>query len=139
MNKLAFSLGDAFLGPGTHYLKQLTGVGSLASVLLSNAIVIAGIVLIFLIVISGIKIISGSGDPQKVADARLIITSGIIGFILVVSAYFIVRLVESSLGISILGGTGGTAFTCTNPPPSGCPPNFHPVCIANNTWSCQPN
>lgn len=102
MEKIAFNLGDEFLGPGAHFLKQLTGVGTLASVLLSNAIMVAGIVLIFLIIFAGIQMISGSGDPQKMNQAKQVITAGILGFILVVAAFFIVRLVESSLGISIL-------------------------------------
>lgn len=103
MDKLSFSIGDAFLGSGQHFFKGLTGVGSLVETLLANAIVLAGIVLIFLIIISGIQMISGSGDPQKVARARQILTAGIIGFILVVASYFIVRLLELSLGTSILG------------------------------------
>jgi hypothetical protein len=102
MERVAFDIGDAFFGED-HFLKELTGVGTLASVLLSNAIMVAGIVLIFLIVFAGIQIITGSGDPQKIDRARQIITAGVIGFILVVAAFFIVRLVEGSLGISILG------------------------------------
>lgn len=102
MEKIAFNIGDIFFG-SDHFLKEITGVGSLVSILLSNAIVIAGIVLIFIIVIAGIQMISGSGDPQKTAHARQILTAGILGFVLVVAAYFIVRLVESSLGVDILG------------------------------------
>ena len=103
MEKIAFNIGESFFGPSGSFLTQLTGVGTLASVLLSNAIIIAGIVLIFLLIFAGIQIVSGSGDPQKIDQAKQIITAGIIGFILVVAAFFIVRLVESSLGLSILG------------------------------------
>ena len=103
MDNLAFNIGDIFFGGPGHFLSRLTGVGELVSILLSNAIVIAGIVLLFLIVFAGIQMISGSGDPQKVAQARQVLTAGILGFILVVAAFFIVRLLESSLGIDILG------------------------------------
>jgi hypothetical protein len=106
MSNIAFNIGDVFLGDGDHYLKELTGAGSLMSTLLSNAIVIAGLVLIFIIIIAGIQMISGSGDPQKVARARQILTAGIIGFILIVAAFFIVRIIESSFGVSIIGGVG---------------------------------
>ena len=103
MEKISFNIGDSFFGPGAHFLKELTGVGSLASALLSNAIVVAGIVLIFLIVFAGIQMISGSGDAQKIDRAKQVLTAGVIGFILVVAAFFIVRLVERSLGVDILG------------------------------------
>ena len=103
MEYIAFELGEAFFGTAGHFLSQLTDVGVLASILLSNAIVVAGIVLIFLFIFAGIQMISGSGNEQKMEQARAIMTAGVLGFILVVAAYFIVRLVESSLGISILG------------------------------------
>lgn len=104
MEKLTFRIRDAFfVGDSDPFLSELTDIGSLVSILLNNAIVIAGIVLIFLIVIAGIQMISGSGDPQKMDRARQVLTAGILGFILVVAAYFIVRLVESSLGVDILG------------------------------------
>jgi len=105
MEKITFNIGTAFFGNAGHFLTQLTDVGRLVSILFSNAIMIAGIVLIFLIIIAGIQMISGSGDVQKVAQARQIITAAIIGFILIIAAFFIVRLVESSLGISILGSS----------------------------------
>lgn len=103
MEKVAFDIGNAFFGEDNHFLSQLTDVGKLASILLSNAIVVAGILLIFIIVISGINMISGSGNEQKVQQAREVLTAAIIGFVLVVAAYFIVRLVEGSLGFNILG------------------------------------
>jgi hypothetical protein len=103
MDKLTFDIGTAFFGTSGHFLSQLSDVGTLVSILLSNAIVIAGILLIFIIVFSGINMISGSGDEQRVEHARQVLTAGVIGFILVVAAYFIVRLLESSLGFSILG------------------------------------
>lgn len=102
MNYLSFNLGDAFLGSSS-FLRDVTDVGKLLSILLNNAITIAGIVLIFIFIIAGIQMISGSGDAQKAAQARQVITAGIIGFILVVAAFFIVRLLESSLGVNLLG------------------------------------
>ena len=104
MERVAFSLGEAFFGPGDHYLKGAGGLGMLVSVLLSNAVVIAGIVLVFLIIFAGIQMITGSGEPEKLDRARQIITAGIIGFILIISGFFIVRFLESSLGIDLLRG-----------------------------------
>ncbi len=101
MKEIAFNIGDSFFKTPGHFLTKLTGIGTLASILFSNAIVIAGIVLIILFIIAGIQMISGSGEPQKIEQARNIITAGIIGFILVIAAYYIVKLVELSLGINL--------------------------------------
>jgi hypothetical protein len=103
MGKISFDIGTAFFGEDNHFLSQFTDIGTLVSILLSNAIVVAGIFLVFIIVISGMNMISGSGDVQKIDQARQVLTAGIIGFVVVVIAFFIVRLVESSLGINILG------------------------------------
>jgi len=103
MEKISFDIGRAFFNEDGHFLSRFTGIGTLVSVLLSNAIVVAGIFLVFIIIISGINMISGSGDAQKIDQAKQVLTAGIIGFIVVVIAFFIVRLVESSLGVNILG------------------------------------
>jgi hypothetical protein len=104
MEKLiAFPIDVAFFGSDGHFLSELTDVGDLASILLNNAIAIAGIVLIFIVIIAGIQMISASGDPQKAARARQMLTAGIIGFVLVLAAYFIVRLIELSFDVTILG------------------------------------
>src|SRR3989344_3165457 len=101
MDKIAaFNLGDTFFGKD-FFLQDLTDLGDLISILVSNSIAIAGVILVFLVIFAGITMISGSGDPQKLEQGKNILTAGIIGFIIVVGAFLIVRLLESSLGISI--------------------------------------
>jgi hypothetical protein len=97
------SISNSFFGTPGHFLTTLPGLGQLVSILLSNAIMIAGVVLIFLIIIAGFYMLSGSGDPQKIEQGRNIITAGVIGFIIVATAFLIVRFVERTFGISILG------------------------------------
>lgn len=101
MNQLAFNIGEALGLP--NYLRTLTGVGQLVGILLSNSIVVAGVIFLFLVVFAGIGMLSAQGDPQKFAQAQNIITAAIVGFILIIAAFFIVRLIEQSLSINILG------------------------------------
>lgn len=102
MDRLAINIGEYFFGGG-HFLRSLPGLGTLVSVFTSNAIVIAGVVFLFLLVFAGIRFISAGGDPQKIAQAWQVITYAIIGFIIVIASYLIVRVVEAVLGLSILG------------------------------------
>ncbi len=101
---LAFNIGDVFFGRngGGGFLTEITDLGKLVSIIASNAIIIAGIILLFLFVFAGFQMITGAGDAQKQQQATQIMTAGVIGFILVIAAYFIVRIIESSLGIRIL-------------------------------------
>lgn len=100
MDYLAVDIGNSFFG-GPSFLRDLPGVGTLVSILVSNIIVIAGIVFIFLIIYAGLEMITGAGDAQKNAHARDVLTAAVIGFIIVVLAWFIVRVIETSLGVNI--------------------------------------
>jgi hypothetical protein len=80
------------------------GVGGLVSVILSNAVAIAAVILLFLLIFGGISIIMGAGqqDPQKIGRGRQAATAAIVGFILIFAAYWIIQLVEILTGVAIL-------------------------------------
>ncbi len=103
MDKIAFDIGEKFFGTPSHFLTQLTDVGKLVSILLSNAIVIAGVILIFLIIAAGFNFVSGGGAPEKIEQSKNILTYGILGFIIVVMAFLIIRIIERMTGTNILG------------------------------------
>jgi len=104
MNKIALDFSSNFFGSSGHFLSTLPGAGTLVSVLLSNAIIIAGIVFVILIILGGLQMIGSSGkSPQEIAKGRETIFNAIIGFIIVIASYWIVRLVESSFGVNIFG------------------------------------
>lgn len=101
MTKIAFDIGTTFLGSGS-FLLNLENVGLLVSILLNNAIVIAGVIFLFLIVLAGYNMLSAAGNPQKYQQAMQIITSAVIGFILVIASYLIVKLIEVMFSVRIL-------------------------------------
>ena len=99
-------IGDKLLGPNHFLVKDgLGGVGQLTSIIISNALVIAGIVVLFLFVAGGIGIIAGAGkdNPEKAEKSKKMITSAIIGFLLIFAAYWIVQFIGKITGISIWG------------------------------------
>ena len=103
MKELAVDIGSTFFG-GAHCLDNLGGVGQLVSILLSNALIIAGVVFVFLVIYGGIRMISGAGkSPQDFAQGREIISAGIIGFLIVFASYWIIRIIEKATGLIILG------------------------------------
>lgn len=106
MNKLEVEIGETFLGGSGQNLKNTEGVGVFVSNFFAGAISVAGIILLFLLVGGGIAIIAGAGknDPQTVQKGKLAATSALIGFVVVFSAYWIVKLVESITGLDLIGG-----------------------------------
>jgi hypothetical protein len=101
VEKLAVNIGNAF---GSPIGKDDFGFAKLVSIILSNAIMIAGIIMLFLIIGGGIGIISGAGqgNPEKAARGRQAVTTAVIGFIIIFATYWIVQIVEIITGVDIL-------------------------------------
>jgi hypothetical protein len=105
MNYLAqVSIGERFLG-GSGRFQNLSDIGGLVSIIVNLALVAAGIIFLFLFVVGGISIMSGSGsdNPERAAKGKQAVTTAVIGFIIVFAAYWIVKLIETITGITILG------------------------------------
>lgn len=101
MNYLAQDIGSTFLGPG-HFLTVNTGPSTLIGLFLSNTLILAGVILLFIVIFSGYTFISAGGNAQKVQGAGKLLTYGIAGFLLVFATFFIIRIVESITGVPIL-------------------------------------
>ncbi len=102
-NQLAqVKIGEKFSPPP--YLTETKGVGTLVSLILSNALVLAGILLLISIILGGFAIIqgAGSGDPEKGAQGKKAATASFIGFLIIFSAYWIIKVVELITGVNIV-------------------------------------
>ena len=104
MNYLAFDIGEKLLGKGK-FLTNPGDIGKLVSIIVSNAIIFAGVILIFLFVGGGIMMIVGAGsdNPDQAGKGKQAATSAVIGFIIVFAAYWIVQLISKITGVPILG------------------------------------
>lgn len=105
MNKLAIEIGESFLGNSSANLKESSGVSVYVSNILTASISIAGIILLFILIGGGIAMIKGAGksDPKSMEQGKQAATSALIGFIVVFSAYWIVKLIETITGLNLLG------------------------------------
>jgi hypothetical protein len=97
----AHNLGDP-LSPGEVGLNSSDPVSTLAN-LISTVIglltVIGALYFMFMIITGAIAIISSAGDQGKYEDARKRITTGAIGFVVVIAAMFIMSLIALILDI----------------------------------------
>lgn len=103
--KIAFDLGDSFFGNDV-FPKNESEVGVLVGSLAGNAIVIAGIVCVLMIVAGGLTYIinAGNSNPQSAAKGSKAATMGVVGFVIVFVSYWIVQGIEILTGVDILGG-----------------------------------
>jgi preprotein translocase subunit YajC len=102
MKEISLDIGNQYLGSTGHFLYTPTGMGKLVSILVSNSITIAGVVLIFLLIYGGRQMQSNWENPEAVKEGQKIITYSLLGFIIVVAAYFLIKIIESSTGVAIL-------------------------------------
>lgn len=105
MNYLSLVIiGDKFLGMNPN-LRNLTGINKIVSAIISGAISIAGVLLLFILIIGGYGIVKGAGsdNPEQVEKGKKAATSALIGFMVVFMAYWIVKLIEDITGLNLLG------------------------------------
>jgi hypothetical protein len=95
-------------------------ISGLASNVISIVFLIAGILAVLFLLYSGVQYITAGGDPEKVKKARLGIVNAVIGVVVIMAAFFIIRIATSTRGAfdnngsvsgTTAGGGGGTGTT----------------------------
>lgn len=97
MNKFSqVQLGDTYDSP----FGQTNTLGNLVSISLNLATIIAGIILLFLFIFYGYKMIAGAGksDPRAAEQAKNHLIYIIIGFLVVAASFWIIQLLETIVG-----------------------------------------
>ena len=76
-------------------------------------LVLAFIVAFIMLLVGGVRWILAGGDEKAVSGARNTITAALIGLVIILVAYAIIRLVEVFFNISII--TGGVTLPTVTP------------------------
>lgn len=79
-------------------------LSQLISAFVQLLIVVAAVVFFFILVVGGIRWIVSGGDKAQTEAARSQITAGLIGLVIVFSAWAILAAIDVFFGIDILGG-----------------------------------
>ena len=85
----------------------ITDISKLTSADIINAIIpvvfiLAGIILLFILVFGGFTIFVSAGNPEKIKKGTGMITSALIGFLIIFAAYWIIELLQITFGIQVL-------------------------------------
>lgn len=86
--------GQEITGP----LEGIDNLGQLVSKLMVFLIPFSAIILFFILLWGGIDLMTSQGVPDKIKAGRGKIVAGLVGFILLVSSYLIVRLISVIFG-----------------------------------------
>ena len=87
---------------GTNFNFQNATIGEIIGKLLPYIFVVAGLILLFVLIMGGLGLMTAAGNPDKMKAGYGKITAGLIGFGIIFIAYFVAQLVEVMFGIKIL-------------------------------------
>jgi hypothetical protein len=73
-------------------------LSTLINPIISNILIISGVVALGAILTAGFSFIAANGDKAKTAQASQALTYGIIGLVVVVAAFIITRIMGAILG-----------------------------------------
>ncbi len=101
------NIGQLPLGSGRTLENTFPNLGVLVNVLLKNIISLAGIIFLGLLIFGGLQLIIGAGsnDAKKTETGKQAVTNAVIGLVIVVSAFFIVQVIEMVTGVTIFNNT----------------------------------
>jgi hypothetical protein len=69
---------------------------------LKYVFIIAGLLLLFYLIAGGFQLMTSPHEEKSVASARAKITNALIGFLLLFVSYWIVQIIQTILGFSVL-------------------------------------
>lgn len=79
--------------------------GTLVTVIVKNAFVLAAIVSFVLLVFGGFAVIvgAGGGDSKRIDQGKQAITGAVVGLMIVVGSFAIVEILSTLTGVQLLG------------------------------------
>lgn len=96
---LAYAINPVDVGlPGT-----FTDLGTIITFVLPVVITLSGLAAFAFLLLGGVKYLTSGGDDKAIGEARKIITNAILGLLIVFVAYWVIKILETVLGLEILG------------------------------------
>lgn len=106
--------GAALLVPTTAFaatnlvptqLTVQTDILQIITAVIRVVLLIAFVLAFVFLLIGGLRWITSGGDEKAVSGARGMITAALIGLVIVLVAYALIKLVETFFGVSLISGT----------------------------------
>ena len=102
-NQLGYTIPsyEGIIEGGKLKLQSNPTIGEIVTEVLTQAIYLAGFLMIVYIVWGGLHLMISMGDPEGIREGKAKITGGILGFFIVFFAYLILQLVNAIFGLGV--------------------------------------
>lgn len=87
-----------------------TDPGTIVGVLINFLFPIAGLLLLLYLIYGGYKMMVSAGDPKAAQSARSVITTAMIGFVIIFVSYWLVRIIGQILNLWPIAGNNSSVF-----------------------------
>jgi len=91
--------GEEICGPISSAPGEEINIAWIINKLISLVFPLSGVLLFFFLVLGGYDFLMSAGNPEKIKSGQAKMTAAVIGFILLVASYLIVRLVAMIFGL----------------------------------------
>jgi len=83
---------------------DINSFGDIVNIIVFNAFALGAIITFVLLVVGGIGVImsAGAGDSKQLEKGKKTITGAVVGFIIIVTSYWVVQMIEYITGITLL-------------------------------------
>lgn len=112
MKELAFKIGDYELPkmrgiwsgfkPTFDVDSPTPPLGNIISELLKYFFIFAGLLLLLSFISAGFSLLTSAGDPKQAEGAKARLTASVIGFLIVISSWWLIQLLEIIFSLNIL-------------------------------------
>lgn len=70
------------------------------SKILPYFLIFAGLALLIYLLLGGFKLLTSAGSPEQIARGQKMLTNAIVGFLIVISAYWLFQMVKTIFGLT---------------------------------------
>ena len=93
---------EGYYNPGRALGGSSAQLGQFLTPIITNVLIASGVFALFVMIFAAFNYITGGGDKNKIAQAQNMLNYGILGLILVVTAYVITRIIGALVGFDFL-------------------------------------
>lgn len=82
--------------------RYFTSIGALVNTVVPALLLVAAIILLGMLLLAGYRVLTAAGNPDAITEARNTATFAIVGIVVIMLSYLIVRVVSYILGVDAL-------------------------------------
>lgn len=97
-----FNLGEKLRFQSEGADSTYTSASDLINNILPNVYVAAGVIIFFMFIFGGFKVLSSASDTSKLEEGKKTITFAIMGLLVVFGSYWIIQIIQVITGLQIL-------------------------------------